>query len=724
MSYAREIEAALKDGFLRRTLDKFAVEYRAGRDRVFAEVDERGLIQRIADVKDDAARHMEELYETFRAEAEKRGAVVHRAKDAAEAREIIAQIAKENDVHKIVKSKSMTAEEIGLNAHLEAAGIEVNETDLGEWIVQLRKERPSHMVMPAIHLSRGQVADEFEKATGRAQDHEDVQKLVKTARAELRPKFHAADMGISGANFLIAETGSLAIVTNEGNGRLVNTLPRVHVALAGLDKLIPTLDDALTALQVLPRNATGQRLTSYVTFIDGATACAKSPTGRKILHIVLLDNGRAALAADPLFSQIYRCVRCGACANVCPVFRLVGGHRMGHVYVGAIGLVLTYLYHDRAAAKKLCQNCVGCGACKDVCSGGIDLPRLIQEIRARFAKEDGEPMVSRLARYAMRKRTTFHRLLKFMRFAQKPVAGKDGFVRHLPMALFGKQGFKSLPTLAKKSFRELWEKRDSWLVARDSEPRTTNREPRTTKIALFAGCALDFSLPHQLVAAAKVFAHFGVEVEFPMEQTCCGLPLVALGEKETALDVARQNVAAFAGEYDAIVTLCASCASHLKHWYAATLGAEAEAFSAKVMDFSSFVHDKLGLTEKDFDRLDWKVAYHASCHLCRGLGVKEAPRALIAAAAHYTPTPEEESCCGFGGSWSMKFPAISRELMHKKLDNACSGDATHLALDCPGCTIQLRGGADKEKRPIQIVHVAEVLAAALERMTNENYKGE
>ena len=713
MSYAHEIEAALKDGFLRRTLDKFAVEYRAGRDRVFAEVDERALIQRIADVKDDAARHMEELYEKFRAEAEKRGAVVHRAKDAAEAREIIAAIAQENDVHKIVKSKSMTAEEIGLNAHLEAAGIEVNETDLGEWIVQLRHERPSHMVMPAIHLSRGQVADEFEKATGRAQDHEDVQKLVKTARAELRPKFHAADMGISGANFLIAETGAFAIVTNEGNGRLVNTLPRVHVALAGLDKLVPTLDDALTALQVLPRNATGQRLTSYVTFIDGATACAKSPTGRKILHIVLLDNGRAELARDPIFSQIYRCVRCGACANVCPVFRLVGGHRMGHVYVGAIGLVLTYLYHDRAAAKKLCQNCVGCGACKDVCSGGIDLPRLIQEIRARFAKEDGEPMVSRLARYAMRKRSTFHRLLKFMRFAQKPFAGKDGFVRHLPMALFGKQGFKSLPTLAKKSFRELWEERDSWLVVRDSEQRATNHEPRTTKIALFAGCALDFSLPHQLVAAMKVFAHFGVEVEFPMEQTCCGLPLVSLGEKETALDVARQNVAAFAGEYDAIVTLCASCASHLKHWYAATLGAEAEAFSAKVMDFSSFVHDKLGLSEKDFNRLDWKVAYHASCHLCRELGVKEAPRALISAAAHYTPTPEEESCCGFGGSWSMKFPAISKELMHKKLDNACSGDATHLALDCPGCTIQLRGGADREKRNIQVVHVAEVLAAAL-----------
>ncbi len=699
--YAREIEETLNDGFLRRTLDKFAVEYRVGRDRVFAEVDERGLINRIADVKDFAAQHMEELYERFRAEAERRGAIVHRAKNAAEARTIISSIANENDVRSIVKSKSMTAEEIGLNSHLEAASIGVNETDLGEWIVQLRKERPSHMVMPAIHLSREQVADEFEKATGRAQDHEDVHKLVKTARTELRPKFHAADMGISGANFLIAETGAFAIVTNEGNGRLVNTLPRVHVVLAGLDKLVPTLDDALTALQVLPRNATGQRITSYVAFIDGATACAKSPTGRKILHIVLLDNGRAELARDPIFSQIYRCVRCGACANVCPVFRLVGGHRMGHVYVGAIGLVLTYLYHDREAAKRLCENCVGCGSCKEVCSGCIDLPRLIQEIRSRFAKEDGEPMASRLARYAMRNRKTFHRLLKFMRFAQKPFAARDGFVRHLPTALFGKQGFRTLPALAKKAFREMW----PTLHHRIDKPRF--------RIALFAGCAQDFALPHQLVAAMKVFEHFGVEIDFPMEQTCCGLPLMALGEKETAVDIARQNVAAFHGKYDAIVTLCASCASHLRHGYPHELGDDVAEFSSRVMDFSSFVHDMLGLTEKDFTRVGWKVAYHASCHLRRALGVKDAPRALISAAAHYTPTPEEETCCGFGGSWSMKFPAISAELMHKKLENVCSVDATHLALDCPGCTIQLRGGADREKRPIQVVHVSEVLAAAI-----------
>ena len=714
-AYHQQIEEALNDSFQRRTLDKFAVEYRASRDKVFEEIDGRGLIRRIADMKDNAAQRIDELYAQFKAEAEKRGVIVHRAADAVEAREIIAKIAEENGVRTIVKSKSMTAEEIGLNAHLEKKGLDVCETDLGEWIIQLRGEGPSHMVMPAIHLSRQQVAEDFERVTGEKQDREDVQRLVKVARRELRPKFMAADMGISGANFCIAETGSLAIVTNEGNGRLVNTLPRVHVALAGLDKLVPKIEDALTALQVLPRNATSQRLTSYVTFIDGAGPCAKSPTGRKILHVVFLDNGRMEAAKDPLFSQVFRCVRCGACANVCPVFRLVGGHRMGHIYIGAIGLVLTYLFHSREVAKTLCQNCIGCGSCKDICSGGIDLPALIQEIRARFGREDGSPLPAKLASLAMKNRKVFHSLLKFARFSQKPVAGKDGFVRHLPMALFGKQGFKSLPALAPKAFREMWPS------LQDGGGQDVRHAKM--KIALFAGCAQDFAYPEQLVAAMKVFKAVGVEVEFPMEQTCCGLPLVMLGESKTAAEVARQNVAAFAGKYDAIVTLCASCASHLKHGYARLLGDDpaVAAFSAKVMDFSSFVHDVLVArgfnfapsTKHQAPGTKENVAYHASCHLCRELGVKEAPRALIRKVAEYVPSAEEESCCGFGGTFSAKFPEISAELMRKKLANVTASGAKRLVLDCPGCAMQLKGGADKLGLDLKVTHISELLAESL-----------
>ena len=265
----------------------------------------------------------------------------------------------------------------------------MDETDLGEWIIQLRHEGPSHMVMPAIHLSRYQVADDFTKETGVKQDAEDIQRLVKVARVQLRRKFINGDMGISGCNFAVAEMGAVSTVTNEGNARMVTTLPRVHVAIAGLDKLIPQPGSGLTALQVLPRNATAQRLTAYVTFMAGAGECRVCEDNKKIMHVVFLDNGRTEIARDPLFSQIFRCVRCGACANVCPVFRLVGGHKMGYIYIGAIGLILTYFFHGKDKAKVLCQNCVGCESCKNVCAGGIDLPCLIREIRSRLTEEQG-----------------------------------------------------------------------------------------------------------------------------------------------------------------------------------------------------------------------------------------------------------------------------------------------------------------------------------------------
>jgi Fe-S oxidoreductase len=267
------------------------------------------------------------------------------------------------------------------------------------------------------------------------------------------------------------------------------------------------------------------------------------------------------------------------------------------------------------------------------------------------------------------------------------------------MALFGKHGFKSLPAFAPKAFREMWP---------EMKPATVGK-PRM-KIALFAGCAQDFIYPQHLEAAMKVFKAANVEVVFPMEQTCCGLPLSMLGETGTAKEVARQNIKAFADDCDAIVTLCASCASHLKHGYANLLGEEAAAFSAKVTDFSSFVHDRLGLNSFTMENSGEKVAYHASCHLCRGLGVKEAPRAIIKAAANYVHSPEEESCCGFGGSFSAKFPEISAELMRKKLANISMSGAKRLVLDCPGCAMQIGGGADRQHLGIRVSHIAELIA--------------
>ncbi len=446
--YRGELRESLDNEFLRTTLDNFAVAYRAGRANAFKGMDVKSLIKDIADCKDAAAANHEELYREFKANAEAAGIHVHYAKDGDEANRIIAEIGKKAGCKKVVKSKSMTAEETLLNHDLEDEGFEVVETDLGEWIIQLRHEGPSHMVMPAIHLSRYQVGDLFTDVTGKKQDAE-IEKLVKVARRELRQKYVDADMGITGANFAVAETGGIGLVTNEGNARLVSTLPRVHVALMGIDKLLPKLHDALRILKALPRNATGQQITSYVTWITGANECLSAEDGKKEIHYVVLDNGRSELIKDPLFSQVNRCVRCGACANVCPVYRLVGGHKMGHIYIGAIGLILTYFFHGKDKAKNLVQNCINCEACKDICAGGIDLPRLIKEIHARIQEEDGQPLPTILLGKLLKNRKLFHTLLRTAKWGQKPVAEKDGFIRHLPMIFSKEHSFRALPTSLK-----------------------------------------------------------------------------------------------------------------------------------------------------------------------------------------------------------------------------------------------------------------------------------
>jgi iron-sulfur cluster protein len=701
--YRKEVKGALDNTFLRTAMDNFAVAYRAGRLRTFSGMDLPGMIADIASAKDAAIADMEALYQTFRKNAEAAGIVVHLADTAEAANGIIAEIAKKHNVRKVVKSKSMTAEETLLNHHLEAQGLEVVETDLGEWIIQLRHEGPSHMVMPAIHLSRYQVADLFTDVTGKKQESE-IERLVKVARRELRQKFVEADMGITGANFALADTGTIGLTTNEGNARLVTTLPRVHVALVGLDKLVPSLHEALTINRVLPRNATGQAITSYVTWITGPNACGAATEGRKQMHVVFLDNGRRQLAADPVFSQVLRCVRCGACANVCPVYRMVGGHQYGHIYIGAIGLIATYFFHGREKAKNLVQNCINCGACKAVCAAGIDLPALIKEVHARIQDEDRHPLPSVLLARVLKNRKLFHTLLRSAAMAQKPVTGGTAYLRHLPQVFAREHNFRALPAIAEVPFRDRWEK---------IRPRVQNP---VVRLALFSGCVQDFVYPEQLEAAVNLLAGHRVAMEFPADQSCCGLPVQMMGEKEAARAVAAQNITAIdAGRYDFILTLCASCASHLKHAYPkilsdAPLADKAKAFADKVVAFSTFVNDVLKLDAGDFTATGTPTTYHAPCHLCRGMGVREAPHQLIEKAGlSFLPADEEETCCGFGGTYSGKFPEISAQILAKKLDDAQKTGAQLIVTECPGCVLQLRGGAQKRTSSLRVAHIAEIL---------------
>lgn len=699
----KEIKESLGNEFLRKSMDKFALAYRGSHEKAYADLNKDKLVLNVIHSKNSALEQMETLRSQFVEKAEKKGVKVHFAKNALEANELIAKIAEDTGSTKIVKSKSMTSEETLLNHHLVDKGIKVTETDLGEWIIQMRNEGPSHMVMPAIHLSRYQVSDLFEDVTRRKQNPDDIDALVKVARKELRKEFAGADIGITGANFLLADTGTIGLVTNEGNARLATTFPKTHIVLAGIDKIVPGIKDALNIIKVLPRNATGQTLTSYVTWITGQNEYLDDDTGKKDVHIVLLDNGRSEIASDPVFSEIFQCVRCGACANVCPVYRMVGGHTMGHIYIGAIGLILTYFFHGKNEAEKLIGNCISCGACKNICAGGIDLPNLIKSIAHRIENENGKsPFSGKLLSAVMGNRKLFHTLLKFGKFAQAPVKDSGGYLRHLPMMFSGEHNFRTIPAIADKPFREMWN---------EIKPKVNNPK---MKIALFAGCAQDFIYPEQLKAFVEILEKENIEVDFPVEQTCCGLPLKAMDRPGTVKEIADQNLDAFdPSKYDHIVTLCASCASHLSE-YPKITGSVTKAveFADKIITSGKFLSEivKPELSKKLSNK---KVTFHCPCHLNNCVKSDEQARDMIRkTGADFIRAEDEMSCCGFGGSYSIKYPEISAGILNRKINDFLKTGAEEIITECPGCILQLRGGADKSGSEIVVKHLAELIREA------------
>lgn len=344
-------------------------------------------------------RHLEQLEERVRAN----GGQVYWAEDAGAACRYITDLARRRGVTLAVKSKSMATEEIGLNQALEAAGVLPVETDLGEFIVQLAGETPSHFLAPAIHWTRDRVGELFHRALNQPITG-DPEELTRQARRALRERFLAAGMGITGANFAVAETGTLVILENEGNVRLTTSLPPVHVAVMGIEKVIPRFADLEPLLALLPRSATGQRLSSYVSLLQGPRRPGE-PDGPKEFHLVLLDNGRSGILADPEGRESLLCIRCAACLAVCPVYRRAGGHAYGWVYQGPIGAVLTpqLIGPHRAAALPFASSL--CGACRDACPVKIDIPRLLVHLRAQVTdrvRRPGHPIAALGVRIAAR----------------------------------------------------------------------------------------------------------------------------------------------------------------------------------------------------------------------------------------------------------------------------------------------------------------------------------
>jgi len=711
-AFRKSIHSAVNNANLTGALGRFSEAYRVSRAKAYEGVDFEEVRGRIAELKSYAAAHFEELAEAFRRNAEARGAKVFRTRDPQAVNEYILNLARANGVRSVVKSKSMASEEIHLNRHLGEAGIAVSETDLGEWIVQLAGERPSHMVMPAIHMTKEQVAEVFSKEV-KQRLAADIPALVKLARNELRGKFLEAGIGISGANIAVAETGSIVIITNEGNARLVTTLPRTHVAIVGVEKLVARFADVLPILKALPRSATAQLLTSYVSIITGPSP--NTDGSLKDLHIVLMDNHRTEMRDDPMFKEALQCIRCASCLNVCPVFRLVGGHVFGKTYTGGIGTILTAWFEELKKSEEIQGLCIQCGNCVDVCPGKVPIPDLILELRRRLVKEQGASFKEKAAFGIVNNRRVFHGMLRAAAAAQRPFA-KDGFIRHLPMFLSDLCQFRSLPAIAEEPFR-------------DRFPKIAQPACRE-KAAFYAGCLIDFAYPETGEAVVKTLNKAGIEVVFPEGQTCCGAPARFSGAYETAAGNATANIDALLEDgADWVVSACPTCTVALKHDYAKTFAAldmrgampRAEALAARVIDFSTLAKrlvDEGRLTLKEGDHLA-KITYHDSCHLKKTLKADRQPRQLLAAAGYeLAEMYESDICCGMGGSYSLKLPEISAPILQHKLVNIQKTGAQIVALDCPGCAMQIRGGLDKAGVPLEVRHTAELMADRFEPVHN------
>jgi L-lactate dehydrogenase complex protein LldF len=453
--------AALDDAPLQAALSRLGETLgQRNKDAFAAMPGSDGVRERARAIKDATLAELDVHLERLEASIVARGGHVHYADTGQDACQIVLDIIRAAGGRRVVKSKSMTSEEIHLNRALEAAGLSVVETDFGEYIIQVARQRPSHLVAPAVHMTVAEVARVLSADAGRELPA-DAQPLAAYARARLREHFAAADVGITGANFAVAETGTIVLVSNEGNARLTTALPRVHIAIMGLEKVIPRLADLPVFLKVLGRAATGQKMSTYTSLITGPRRPGELD-GPEEFHLVVLDNGRSRILAGPLRESLF-CIRCGACLNACPIYRNVGGHAYGGVYAGPIGAVLTPLYDGLSANHHLPHASSLCGACQAACPVKIAIPEMLIALREKLHEEPGQlGRLERLAYGLWARSMRSPRLYRLATWLATRTVGRwkrrTGWISRLPGKLHGWTSQRDFPAPAPERFRDWWER--------------------------------------------------------------------------------------------------------------------------------------------------------------------------------------------------------------------------------------------------------------------------
>ncbi len=690
-----KISKSLKETAQRNALLSAVKRGRDARSRALSALPDVELFRReVRAMKERSIDNIETLQTQFIENARTRGATVFAARSGDEACNYILELAKKKNAKLIVKSKSLTTEEIELNHPLQQSGMRVVETDLGEYIIQLAGELPYHLVFPAVHKTAAQVAELFSRATGETVTS-DLGDIMKLMRKTLRPIFLDADIGITGGNVAIAENGAVLIETNEGNGRLVSAVPPVQVAVVGIEKLVGTIEDALQLIRAHPLSATGQPLTTYVSFFAGRAPL--SDKGGRELHIVLLDNGRLKMRDDSWYREALNCIRCGACMNICPTYGVLGGHVFGHIYAGPIGIPWTAQVHGLENAAKFADLCISCGLCKEICPADIDMPMMITKVKNEILETKRQPLVNKVLMAS----ETFARVA----CASAPVS--NWILHSRPAKLFSEKIFgldrrRTIPTFKRRTFKKQFREEKA------------GKRP-SYKVALFVDYA-NYVTPELLAAAVSILRSAQVEVRLPVQKTS-GYPFISYGELQRAEEYANFNVRSFFTFVEQgcdVVAVEPTASYSLKHVYPKLLERSPQSLAVADHTFEFFEYITK-LQQEGYLLIPPKITerrrfgYHNPCH-ARGLSAGKYALQLLQSLGYDVTVIETGTCCGIAGTFGLKTGPLGYDLavtVGEPLFNLFKESGVDAILtESSVCAIQLFEGTG-----LPVLHPVELIAS-------------
>lgn len=666
-------------------------------------------------IKEDAINHLDTLLPQTIAAMERNGFQVYLAENAEQAADYIANLVGQ---HLVVKSKTNTGKEINITHRLQEQGAIVYETDLGDRLAQLEgKGKSAHTLAPACHLTRVECAQLLSKDLGEELPT-DPELLVGAARRALRDAFMRAEVGISGANAIAADTGAVFLTENEGNIRCVTSIPKVHIIIAGIEKIVPHFADGITVVRTASTYGCGQDIGTYVSIIDGVSHFSnpamdflKGAQGPEEVHVVFLQQGRQN-AIDAGCQSVLYCLNCGGCLNTCPVYSAIGD-KFGYKYLGGRGTVFTAFHtNDKEKLDEAGLSlCLGCQRCLDACPLHMPVPQMILQLRAQKAQTAGngflkDTIFHMLGANMLAPVTQLGRQVQGIALKQQPPHDALLRIDFSKLGVPAMPNNRLLPTLAQKSFPELIVK------------KSPLKHPQG-KVAFFAGCMVNYAYPQLGLDCYDILMANQIQMITFHGEACCGLPAIMSGDTKEAVKMAKENIRLFAAqEYEYLIFVCPSCATTVKEEWAnllenchdTALLEQYHSIQQKVIDISDYLVHVLHI-QPPVLKESISVTWHDPCHLVRGLHITAEPRQLLkdmGVTLQEMQTPD--SCCGFGGSFSLFHYDVSRSVNDEKIKQIADTNAQYVATGCPGCLLHLKDGLHRNNSKQQAMHLVSLLA--------------